>query len=364
MKILFCNSMKGLGGGERWLLDSAAGLLRRGHQVWVSGRAGGPVLARAAQAGARTLPAPFAGDLDLATVAVLGRFQARESPDVVVAQIQRAHRLCALAAPAGGGVPLVLRVGQLRRVPRKWFNRLAWSRLALVLANCEAIRADLAHTGLVPAGRLRVLYNGLPPVAPHERAAARAAIGAGPGDEVVACVARLAVRKGHETLLAAWPAVRAARPRARLLLAGGGSRAAELRGLAGRLGLQDSVSFLGEVQDVASVWAAADLSVLPSELEGLPYAVLESMAAGVPCVATRVAGVPEMLEHEVSGLLVPPRDAGALARELVRGLADGPLRARLVSGAARTARERFGYSEMLDRFEAWMLEVADGRVRA
>ena len=113
----------------------------------------------------------------------------------------------------------------------------------------------------------------------------------------------------------------------------------------------------GEMADVGPVWAAADLSALPSEEEGLPFAVLESMAAGVPCVATRVAGTPEMLEHEASGLLVPPGDAAALAREIVRGLSDAPLRARLEAGARRTVRERFDYTDMLGRVESWLMEV-------
>jgi glycosyltransferase involved in cell wall biosynthesis len=269
--------------------------------------------------------------------------------------------LCALASLRGPGVPLVLRVGQLRAVGAKPFNRLAWGSTALVLANCEAIRADLARTGLVAPERLRVLHTGLPPVELPPRAAARAALGLRPGDEAVACVARLAVRKGHDTLLRAWPRVRAARPGAVLLLAGGGSEEARLRAQARDCGAGGSVRFLGELADTAPVWAAADLSVLASELEGLPYAVLESMAARVPCVATRVAGVPELLEHERSGLLVPPSEAGALAREMVRGLADTVLRERLRRNAERQVRERFGFEPMLDRLEELLREVAGGR---
>ncbi|HVP39509.1 MAG TPA: glycosyltransferase [Candidatus Saccharimonadales bacterium] len=358
MKILFANSMKGLGGGERWLLDTAAGLLRRGHQVWVSGRPGAPLLESAAGLGAHALPAPYAGDLDPATLGVLRGFAARHAPDVTVAQIQRAHRLCAVATRLGARMRLVLRVGQLRPVPPKWSNRLTWDATRMVVANCEAIRADLESTGLVPRTQLRVLYSGLPPVRLPARSAARRALGLAPGQEGVACVARLAVRKGHATLLAAWPAVRAARPAAVLLLAGGGSEESRLRARAAALGVGDSVRFLGEQADVGPVWAAADLSVLPSELEGLPYAVLESMGAGVPCVATRVAGVPEMLVHEESGLLVPAGEPAALARELIRGLADAPLRERLRERAARVVATRFAYEPMLDRVEALLAEAA------
>jgi glycosyltransferase involved in cell wall biosynthesis len=361
VKIVFANSMKGLGGGERWLLNAARGLGERGHRVWVSGRSGAPLLDRAAALGTGVLPAPYAGDVDPATVRALRGFFEREAPDVVVAQIQRAHRLCAVASLLGPRVRLALRVGQLRAVGAKLANRLAWGATSMVFANCEAIRADLARTGLVAAPRLRLLYTGLPPLELPARAASRAALGLAPGDEAVVCVARLALRKGHDTLLEAWPRVRAARPRAVLLLAGGGSEEAALRARAAAPELAGSVRFLGELEDVGPVWAAADLSVLPSQLEGLPHAVLESMGAGVACVATRVAGVPEMLTHEVSGLLVPARDPGALAREIARGLADPSLRSRLAAAAAREAARKFGFGTMLDRLEASLCELAGSR---
>src|SRR5438874_12959564 len=109
MKVLFADSSKDLGGGERWLLDVAAGLIERGHTVWVAGRTGSPLLREAARAGAGEVAAPFAHDLDPATIRILSEFLGRERPTVMVAQIQRAHRLCALAARLGPRVPLVLR---------------------------------------------------------------------------------------------------------------------------------------------------------------------------------------------------------------------------------------------------------------
>ena len=358
MRLLFANSMKGLGGGERWLLDVAGGLRDRGHEIWVSGRTGAPLVAEARRRGFQTLPAPYANDFDPATLAVLSDFYSRRRPDLVVAQIQRAHRVCAVAAEIGPRVRLALRVGQVWPVEAKWINRRLWGGLSLVLANCRAIRRQLAATGLVPGSRLHVLYNGLRAPQLPPRHEARVALGVRPGEELVLCVARLARRKGHDTLLHAWRDVRRVRPRARLLLAGDGSERGPLTLLASRLGVADSVEFAGERPALETCWAAADVAVLASDLEGLPYAVLEAMWAGLPVVSTAVAGVPEMLEHERTGLLVPAGDAAALSREIVRALADPELRSRMAESALAAAAERFSYSEMLERTECLLTQAA------
>ena len=109
--------------------------------------------------------------------------------------------------------------------------------------------------------------------------------------------------------------------------------------LAGRLGLGDRVRFLGRVDDVAPVLAAADLVAAPSLAEGLGVAVIEAMAAGRAVVASAVGGIPESLRDGVEGILVPPGDAPALAGAIERCLADAGLRERLgAAGQARAAQ--------------------------
>lgn len=360
MKLMFVNSMKGMGGGERWLLDCAGGLQSRGHECMVAGRAGSPLLARAAALGLRGIPSHFASDLDPGTMLRLREANSIETPDLVIVQIQRAHRLAVLASALGPKAPVLLRVGQLRRVKPGWLNRWMWGRLSGVIANCDAVLQDLAGRRLVPRARLRLLYNGLPERPLPDRAEARRRLGLGPGLEAVACVARLVKHKGHDTLLEAWARVVAARPGARLLLAGDGPERRRLEARARALSIAETVSFLGELEDPGELWAAADAAALASREEGLPYAVLEAMQAGVPCVSTSVAGVPEALVHERSGLLVPQGDAPAMARELVRLLGDAPFRMKLALAAGRVVRDRFGFLSMLASAEA-LFEEAAGR---
>ncbi len=358
MKLLFVNSMKGMGGGERWLLDCAGGLRGRGHTCLVAGRTGSPLLERAAAAGLGVIPAPFTHDLDPRTILRLRKAYRAERPDLVIAQIQRAHRLAVVASALGARAPVLLRVGQLRPVKRKWINRWAWGQLSAVIANCDAVLADLSESRLVPRGRMHRLYNGLPERELPGRAQARGRLGLPAGAETVSCVARLVKHKGHDTLLDAWARIHIVRPGARLLLAGGGPERTRLEALAAKLGMRDSVRFLGELEDPAEVCAASDISVLASREEGLPYALLEAVQAGVPCVATRVAGVEEILAHESSGLTVAPGDAAALAWEIIRLLRDAGLRRDLAAEAGRILRRQFGYQDMLEQAEWIFAEAA------
>ena len=163
------------------------------------------------------------------------------------------------------------------------------------------------------------------------------------GSPLVGVVARLEPEKGHRTLIDAWPLVLEQVPEARLLIIGEGSERQSLEDQADSLGLLGEqcsadrcvgtrrarpgakVLFTGLRDDVPAVTAALDLAVLPSYREAQGLAILEAMALRRPVVATGVGGVPEMIEHGRTGLLVPPRDAPALGAAIARLLTDHPL---------------------------------------
>lgn len=157
---------------------------------------------------------------------------------------------------------------------------------------------------------------------------------------IVVCVARYRYEKGLDVLLHAWSHVRAQGINARLVLVGGGHLEGQLAAMIADLGLQESVQLAGLHNDVHSLLAQSDMFVLPSRYEGLPNALLEAMAAGLPCVATRVSGSEDVIEDGVSGVLVPPGEPGPLAAALVRLLAQ-PEEARVLGRAARERVVRY-----------------------
>ena len=126
--------------------------------------------------------------------------------------------------------------------------------------------------------------------------------------------------------------------------------------LAGELDVSDRITFLGEVRDVPAVLARARMFVLPSRSEGIPLTALEAMACGVPVVATRVGGLPEVVQDGVTGLLVPPADPAALANAMVEIWHDPDRGDRMGRAGRRRAEERFDVRRMVAQYEALYLE--------
>jgi glycosyltransferase involved in cell wall biosynthesis len=177
---------------------------------------------------------------------------------------------------------------------------------------------------------LRVIPNGIDIGAVQravlDKQAACALLGVSPEPVIVGCAGRLVPVKGHTYLLRAFqklaPQIGATLPDARLVLLGGGALEQPLREEAASLGIADRVVFAGHRPDVHRLLGAFDVFAMPSLQEGLGLAALEAAAAGIPIVASRTGGLPEIIEHEVTGLLVPPTDVDQLAASLARVLRD------------------------------------------
>jgi glycosyltransferase involved in cell wall biosynthesis len=213
-----------------------------------------------------------------------------------------------------------------------------------VVTISEFNRALIArHCGEPAAGKVHVVRCGVDPGAFAPRAGARSAVPS------FLCVAGLREYKGHDVLLDACGLLRRRGVRARLVLVGEGALRRHLEARIAREGLSDRVELLGAVphERIPDLLAAATAMVLPSvrardgQMEGIPVALMEAMAAGVPVVSTRLSGVPELIEDGATGLLVPERDAGALAAAMERISSDPELARRLSEAARRTVRDRF-----------------------
>jgi len=176
--------------------------------------------------------------------------------------------------------------------------------------------------------------------------------------QIVGVVARLEAEKGHRTLMDAWPLVLFAQPRAWLLIVGEGSERNSLESQAASLGIADRVVFTGRREDVPAVTAALDVAVLPSYREAQGLSVLEAMALGRPVVASKVGGIPEMIEDGISGLLVPPNDSEALAGAIVRLLSDHPYADMIAKRGHDLVHDRFCIELMVNSIEALYDEAA------
>jgi glycosyltransferase involved in cell wall biosynthesis len=176
----------------------------------------------------------------------------------------------------------------------------------------------------------------------------------------VVCVSRLVYTKGVDVLLRAWPAVHAQVPDARLIIVGTGPLRDQLERYAETVSIASVVEFAGAQSDVSAYLYRGSVAVLPSRFEGMPNAVLEAMACGLPCVATRVSGSEDIIQPGVNGLLVEPEDYQGLARALLI-LLQNPTLAQEYGRAARvTVEQQYSLPQITDRYVALYTMLANG----
>jgi glycosyltransferase involved in cell wall biosynthesis len=248
------------------------------------------------------------------------------------------------------------------------YNRLdRWSlphadRLVTV---CQAFAKELAGLTGVSIKNISVQHNSIrrqSPASPEDVEALRKRLRIADNERVVLSVGRLSREKAHIDLIDGFKRLREtnAGGSLKLIIVGDGPERPELEAAAASSGCKGRVVFAGQVSDVRPFYAMADVFALPSHSEGSPNVLLEAMAANLPVVATTVGGVPEMVEHNNSALLVPPGDPAALAAAIGRLLAGSELGQRLTTSAAKLVDTRFTpknyarslieiYREVIDR---------------
>lgn len=303
----------------------------------------------------------------------------KERPEIVHTHTSKAGALGRLAAWLTG-VPVVVHTphghifyGHFGRFASRiflWIERALTKQTQRVIALTEAERDETLSCGVGRAEQFAVAPSGI------DLARFRAAASAGrsrpdwlgcPSDAlVIGSVGWLTEVKGHRFLIEAFAKLKPNHPRLHLAIVGSGELREPYVALAARLGLRDSIHLLGDRQDIPACLACMDLFVLPSLNEGMGRALIEAMAAGLPVVASRVGGVPAIVEDRRTGLLVPAGDAGALASALGE-LLDRPAWAKeLGSAASRSIGDRFGADAMVREIEsvydkAWEAERRRGQ---
>lgn len=243
----------------------------------------------------------------------------------------------------------------------RWHVSLAYRALAPFTARALAISDSVRAFAATHMGFRDDVLEVLPPPLPRHSvgrptpegmAALRERYGIAPHEPVIGAVTRFYPTKGIHVLVSAFAEVLAARPEAWLLLVGQGPEEAALRAQCAALGVSSRVIFAGFQREIADHVGIQRVAAMPSLAEGFGLSAAEALALGVPVVASRVGGLPDVVRDGVTGLLVPPADARALAAALLRVIEDDALHARL-SAAARADVERFS----LDRYVGRLVEL-------
>ncbi len=368
MRLLFATSIKTWGGGEKWMLDAATGLAARDHAVTIAARPGSAIHERAIEAGVTVLPVPFRGDLDAVSFGRVWRWCRVHRPDALVLNMDRVLRTAGTAARAAGVRVVLPRRGSEFPLKDGLLYRWTYRRVATgVIVNSQATaRSLVSRIDWRPAGRIRVLPNGIDPArfrSVRPRAEVREELGVAQDAPVLIVVGELTTRKNAMLLVEILPRLLEAHPGLVVLLVGEGVERGPLEQRAGELGITDRVRLLGFRRDIPDLLGAADLLVHPARIEGFGYAVVEAMAAGLPVVATDASSLPEIVDDGRTGRLFPLDDGAALERAIREYLDDPDRRARDGAAGCERATHEFSAERRLAELDALLAEEA-GRAGA
>jgi L-malate glycosyltransferase len=371
VSVRICHLIKGLGrGGAESLLPQTIRCRRPGLEFsvgyflpWKDAMvpsvvdAGGTVHCFGARSGAAML---------LRVPAVV-RWLCAQQASVVHAHLPLAGVVARLAG-AIAGVPVVYTEHNLQeRYHRatRTASRLTWRWQRQVVAVSGEVAGSIALR--LPASvPVAVVRNGIAiePSVPTWRAEVRERHGLPADAPVVGTVAVFRAQKRLDLWLQAARRVADTLPEARFLLVGDGPRRAEVESLIETLDLGDRVVLAGLREDPRPYFAALDVFLMSSEFEGLPLALLEAMAYGLPVVATAVGGVPEVLSDGIDGRLVPFGAVGELADRVAELISDEALRGRLAAAARQRVRDQFSVERMAREIEAIYDDILAGGVRS
>ena len=341
-------------GGQNQVLLTVNGLRSLGHRATLVAHPDGELRRRVAE-GLDLIPLAPRAEVDLSAAWKFSRLLKRLRPDVVHAHDPHGVAMASLALSLGGAAfgngPAPILIASRRvdfRLQSNSFSRWKHHQVDCFIAASDAIRQMLIGDGVTP-DHVVTVHEGIdvehvvaaPVVNVHET------FWLPHGAPVVGNVAALVPHKGHRYLIEAAHLVVRELPDVRFVILGEGESRAHLEKQVHEHHLEKHVLLPGFRTDVLGCLKGFDLFVMSSVTEGLGTSVLDAMACRRPIVATRAGGIPEIVEHEVNGLLVPPRDAPALATAIVRALTNETLRTELADAGFARVNERFTVDRMV-----------------
>lgn len=360
LRIVHTESSLGWGGQEIRILTEAAGMLKRGHAVTIVAPEESRIFREAGERGIPAVALPI-GRKGLRGLLALRRWLKQHPCDVINTHSSTDGWLAAIATRLTRHAPPVVRTRHISAaIPdnrsTRWLYQSATSHIA---TTGEKLRQQLVHHNRFDPQRITSVPTGIDTerFSPGDQAAARGQLQLPLDASIVGIVATLRSWKGHAYLLEAFAQLTDSK--ALLLIVGDGPQRQNLQQEIARRGLTERVRMVGNQHDVVPWLRAMDLFVLPSYAnEGVPQALMQAMSCGLPVISTPIGSITEAVQDDVTGIIVPPRDADRLSQAIRSLLQDPQRRARMGEAARRVALEKFGLDAMLDKMEAIFTQAA------
>lgn len=352
------------GGVQTQLLYLCRSLIQDGHRCSVTSFRSEPdtMAVDFFNAGVETLSLGRKKTLETGSLLALRKLIAKGNFDIVHALTPQAGFQAALF------LPLFRRPGFVTSI----LNTYSYKNIALrILENLvTARRADAVFTNSIAAARyyrssvcsppwIWIIPNGVLPVGEKCKADVRSDLGISPDEISLVCVGRLSPVKRHGDAIKALRLLDTKHHNVKLYIIGDGDERKDLEGLADRLDLAERVIFTGDRSDVREILPAFDIFILPSESESFPNALLEAMSSGLPCIATKVGGIPEIIRHGVTGITVPPQRPDLMASEISNLVKSPKKRDSLGRNAKADVLKRFGMDTLIQRMKEYYGKLAE-----
>jgi glycosyltransferase involved in cell wall biosynthesis len=354
MNILFLTTHLNTGGITSYLVTLAKGLRKKGHGVFIASSGGDMVETFLGRGVVHLcLNIRTKSELDPKIYLALGplsRFIKKNSIDVIHSQTRVTQVMGCFLSKMTGRPFISTCHGFFRpRIFRRMFP--CWGKMVIAISPqvAEHLRKDFG----VPQKNIVLISNGIdvedfPLISAQEKMRRRERLNLPPGP-VIGIIARLSDVKGHDVLLDAMPLVLKKIVNARLLIVGEGKMEEEIKKKIAAFGLSQNVFLYPTVNRTSEFLAMFDIFVMPSLQEGLGLSVMEAQAAALPVVASRVGGIPSLIEHGRTGLLVEPRDSAGLASALIQLLGNPPWAGQMGLRAREFIEHKFSAREMVEK---------------
>ena len=372
-KILHLRSSSIFAGPERQILQLAKSMEAEGFQLEIVAlyrRKGAmppihPLLKEAKKIGLRAEQLNDRGKFSLKTVSSITDKLKEEHFSLIHTHGYKANLIGGMAAKLAG-IKCIATVhlhtqANLRLKLYRLIDLFALRFFSKIIAVCENLRQEMISAGL-SENKIVTIHNAvdLKDFSPNTFCNVQQIedqLGIEANQPIVSIIGRLSPQKGHRYFLEAAARVLKALPESRFLIIGDGPLKRHLEEFATSLGIGGAVSFLGYREDIVDLMRLSDVIVISSIREGLPYVLLEALALAKPVVATRVGGVPEVVKDKVTGFLVPPQDAKALAEAVIHLLSDRKEAKRVGEEGRELIYRKFSVQTMARRIAEVYREV-------
>lgn len=352
MKILYGITKSNFGGAQCYVFDLATEMQRQGHDVAVLCGGDGILVRKLEGEKIRIIPIKkmrrdvYIGE-EIESFFKILKVLKKEKPDVFHINSSKMGGLGGLAARLSGVKKIIFTAhGWAFNEPRPGWQKilikfLAWITVLIshkTICVSKKTRKQIAHWPFAEK-KLFVVYNGISKFDLTERTESKFTVGT---------TGELHKIKGHDILLQAWQKFIRGRD-AKLVIINDGEERENLVNMAKNLGISDSVSFKGFIDNARSFLSNFDIFVFPSRSENLPYSILEAGLAGLPVIASAVGGIPEIIESGSNGILVPPENVEILLSSLILFNDNPRMRDRLGANLKASIQENFSFEKMVEK---------------